>query len=586
MAHEVFISHAHKDKSIAHAICEKLESAEVGCWIAARDVSAREDWTEATRKAIGSSQVMVLVLSENANAAPHIEREIAHAFYTGRSIIPFRLTNTLPRRDFLFYLNSVRWFNASNPPAEQHLEALTARIKSLVPDRSVTSDGVSLRGSWIGGLQASHYRTLEILKRVAIAASLFLVALLVWLLCFAPRQTKHGARLAEINLGSTSPGSGASPDSSSQAREDTSVSKTTSTFTRFGFREDPNTGPTPLAQQAPRDTTSTTPAEQPANVTPLRSDVDQKVAGDTKRLAVQDSASVKPAQDDSTRIITPGQPTELTSALESHGPPVPTLGMPPAPHYDHQQYQDPDRTITWRSWHQLPAYEVRIRTGDRYLGGENWAHYLGFELAATSQKVIKVSLIHLEGETAADMELSPTVRDAIVKIVNHHMTAQKGAWNWTFQAEPPNTGPTPLAQRGFQDRPSTEPAEQPASPTPSPRSDVYQKAAGGAERLAARAGSASVKSAQEDPARDRTITWRSWHQLPAYEVRIRTGDRDLGGENWAHYLGFELAATSQKVIKVSLIHLEGETAADMELSPTVRDAIVKIVNHHMTAQKG
>jgi hypothetical protein len=115
MAHEVFISHAHKDKNIADAICEKLESAEVGCWIAARDVSAREDWTEATRKAIGSSQVMVLVLSENANAAPHIEREIAHAFYTGRSIIPFRLTNTLPRRDFLFYLNSVRWFNASNP---------------------------------------------------------------------------------------------------------------------------------------------------------------------------------------------------------------------------------------------------------------------------------------------------------------------------------------------------------------------------------------------------------------------------------------------------------------------------------------
>jgi hypothetical protein len=254
----------------------------------------------------------------------------------------------------------------------------------------------------------------------------------VWLLCFVPRQTKHGARLAEINLGSTSPGSGASPDSSSQAREDTSVSKTTSTFTRFGLWEPPNTGPTALAQQAPQDTTSTTPAEQPANVTPLRSDVDQKVARDTKRLAAQDSASVKSAQEDSTRI-TPGQPTGLTSALESHGPPVPTLGMPPVPHYDHQQYQDPNRPITWRSWHQLPAYEVRIRTGDRYLGGENWAHYLGFELAATSQKVIKVSLIHLEGETATDMELSPTVRDAIVKIVNHHVTAQKGAWGWTLQ---------------------------------------------------------------------------------------------------------------------------------------------------------
>jgi hypothetical protein len=44
MEHDVFISHAHKDKPIADAICEKLESARVKCWIAARDISAGEDW--------------------------------------------------------------------------------------------------------------------------------------------------------------------------------------------------------------------------------------------------------------------------------------------------------------------------------------------------------------------------------------------------------------------------------------------------------------------------------------------------------------------------------------------------------------
>src|ERR1700680_4339319 len=108
MEHDVFISHAHKDKGIADAICEKLESARLRCWIPARDISTGEDWTEATRNAIGSSRVIVLVLSENANAAPHIEREIAHAFYTRRIIVPLRLTDTLPRSDFLFYLSNVR----------------------------------------------------------------------------------------------------------------------------------------------------------------------------------------------------------------------------------------------------------------------------------------------------------------------------------------------------------------------------------------------------------------------------------------------------------------------------------------------
>ena len=116
MAHDVFISHAHKDKSIADAICEKLESAQVRCWMAARDISASENCVETTRNAIRSSHVMVLLLSENANAAPHIERELAHAFYTGRTMIPFRLANTVSRRDFLFYLGCGRWFNTSSQP--------------------------------------------------------------------------------------------------------------------------------------------------------------------------------------------------------------------------------------------------------------------------------------------------------------------------------------------------------------------------------------------------------------------------------------------------------------------------------------
>jgi hypothetical protein len=306
--------------------------------------------------------------------------------------------------------------------------------------------------------------------------------------------------------------------------------------------------------------------------------VDIKSTGEGKP---QDRASVKSAQEEPARIVTPGKSAELTSAWESDTP--------------RQQYQDPDRNISWRNWQQLPEYEVRIRTGDHYLGDENWAHYLGFELAATSQKVIKVSLIRLEGETAADLELSPTVPDAIVKIVNHHMTALKGAWSWTLQAQP-YTAPTPLAKLGARNPPATMPVEQLAKPTPPPpQSPIGQTAAGEVKAQ----DSATVNSAQQESTRtiipgvrpqnqdpDRTINWHSWQQLLAYEVKIRTGDKYMGGENWAHYLGFELAATSQKVIKVSLIHLEGETAADLELAPSERAAIVKIVNRHMTVQKG
>ena len=312
MAHDVFISHAHKDKRIAEAICEKLESARVRCWIAERDISAGDDWTEATRNAIGSSRVMVLVLSENANAAPHIEREIAHAFYTRRIIIPLRLSNTLPRRDFLFYLGNVRWFDAFSPPAEQHLEALTASINGMVRDRIVTRDAMppdgaikttttlSSSNSWIGALQASHYQTLEILKRVAIGASLFAA---VWLFWFVGWQTRQGVSLAEGNLHSMYSGPSASPDSSIKAQGDAS-SKPAYTYTRFGLWVAPTTVPTPSVQQGPQDAPSTTPVAQPATTTPSApSDVDQKAAGEVESPRAHDSASANSLQKDPTRII-------------------------------------------------------------------------------------------------------------------------------------------------------------------------------------------------------------------------------------------------------------------------------------------
>ena len=200
MEKDVFISHAHKDNSIAVAICGKLESAGLKCWTAARDISAREDWTEATRKAIESSRVMVVVLSENANAAPHIRREIAHASYMRRIIITFRSAETLPRREILFYLSNVPWFNSLNPPTEEHLEALTARIKGLIagsagagnatPPQSQKKKTASLSAanSWFGALRASHYRTLGILKWVAVTSCLCAAVLFSW---FALRQTKE-----------------------------------------------------------------------------------------------------------------------------------------------------------------------------------------------------------------------------------------------------------------------------------------------------------------------------------------------------------------------------------------------------------
>ena len=311
MGHDVFISHAHKDKGIAEAICEKLESAQVRCWIAARDISAHEDWTEATRNAIGSSRVMVLVLSENANAAPHIEREIAHAFYTKRIIIPLRLTNTLPRRDFLFYLGNIRCFDVFSPPAGEQLEALTARINGMVQRRTVNGDAMPAKSairtmtalnpsdSWIGALRASHFRTLQILKRVVIGASLVAVMCLLW---FVPWQTNDDASPPDGHLHSKFSGPRASLP---QGARSPAVSSPTYTYTRFGLWVTPNPGSTPSVQQGLQDTPSPMSAAAHsvnASASP-QPDVDQNAVSDAQSLAAQASVSANSVQEEPTPII-------------------------------------------------------------------------------------------------------------------------------------------------------------------------------------------------------------------------------------------------------------------------------------------
>jgi TIR domain len=260
MERDVFISHAHKDKNIAEAICKKLESAKLRCWMTSRDISASDDRPEATRRAIASSRAMLVVLSENANAAPHIEREIAHAFYTRCTIIAFRLSNTVPRRGFLFYLDSASWFDASGPDTGQHLEALTLRVTSLVLSRSVTGNQklpqeaiktatpFKFRGGLIGGLRSSHYRTLNILKRAAIAAFILAVLCFLW---FEFRQDGE-LSLPANNVRSIVSRPKNSPDRSSPGTGDLPPSKAGLTFTRFGLWEPANSSPALLGKQGSR----------------------------------------------------------------------------------------------------------------------------------------------------------------------------------------------------------------------------------------------------------------------------------------------------------------------------------------------
>jgi hypothetical protein len=133
LAHDVFISYSSKDKTIADAVCARLEARGIRCWIAPRDVHPGLPYAEEIIDGIQTSRVMVLVLSANANSSPHIPKEVERAVSLGIPVIPLRVENVTPGKSLDYFISSVHWLDAITPPLEQHLENLASTILAILP---------------------------------------------------------------------------------------------------------------------------------------------------------------------------------------------------------------------------------------------------------------------------------------------------------------------------------------------------------------------------------------------------------------------------------------------------------------------
>ena len=135
MAHEVFISYSSKDKEIADSICFTMERSGLKCWIAPRDVQPGNKYAKEIVTAIQECFVMLLVFSESSNKSEHIENEIDIAFNEGKTIIPFKITETQMSSELKYYLNKKHWIDGV-PEPEKCFEKLVEQVSLSIPHRS------------------------------------------------------------------------------------------------------------------------------------------------------------------------------------------------------------------------------------------------------------------------------------------------------------------------------------------------------------------------------------------------------------------------------------------------------------------
>jgi TPR repeat protein len=128
MAHDVFISHSARDKPHADAVCAKLESQGMRCWIAPRDIHPGMEYGAAIVEAIDGARVMLLVFSSHSNTSPQISREIERAVHKELIIVPIRIEDVAPSGNLEYFLATPHWLDAITPPFEQHLDEVASSV--------------------------------------------------------------------------------------------------------------------------------------------------------------------------------------------------------------------------------------------------------------------------------------------------------------------------------------------------------------------------------------------------------------------------------------------------------------------------
>ncbi len=148
--HDVFISYASRDRTVATALCASLESRRIRCWIAPRDVLPGTEYAESIVDGIADCHVFIVVFSADANQSPQVKREVERAVSKAKTILPFRIEDVTPTRSMEFCLSNTHWLDAMTPPLESHLARLgetVVRLLNIGAELSAAERGRKLRPS-------------------------------------------------------------------------------------------------------------------------------------------------------------------------------------------------------------------------------------------------------------------------------------------------------------------------------------------------------------------------------------------------------------------------------------------------------
>ena len=221
MAHDVFISHSSKDKTVADSVCSTLESRGIRCWVAPRDILPGSNWGESIIDAIAGSKVMVLVLSSHSNISDQVAREIERAANKGVAILPLRIEDTPLSKSLEYFLSTAHWLDACSKPSRDDLDRLADSVEQLTSANPSPNGLATLAPDVTSSPHPGRKRS------IGAKAQLVLLALFLAIGIFFVFRGGAEKQAQQVGTGTSARGSNASrPGESSPGTDRVDTSKT------------------------------------------------------------------------------------------------------------------------------------------------------------------------------------------------------------------------------------------------------------------------------------------------------------------------------------------------------------------------
>ena len=109
---KIFISHSSQNSELAGKFCLEIEANGNECFIAPRDIRVGYEYAEEIVNGIDTSDILLVILTKEANESPHVLREVERCVSRRIPIVVYKVEKIELNKSLEYFLMTQQWYNS------------------------------------------------------------------------------------------------------------------------------------------------------------------------------------------------------------------------------------------------------------------------------------------------------------------------------------------------------------------------------------------------------------------------------------------------------------------------------------------